>query len=126
MASVIEQEVSFFLRLINSRRNRRGDFDSAILESLHLHVNVPHSIEKASWNGDASILNIHINFTPINILADVHTLSLFVSGTTRPRFFVSYSVLSQVLKKCRIATLPLMPRTPLPSQPTFSHLSLQM
>ncbi|CAK4090709.1 unnamed protein product [Aphanomyces euteiches] len=89
-AEDMELELDFFLRLVNSRRSRRGDWDSIILEHSHLHLTVPDAIERATWMPSTSTLVVTVNLEPSSApLPLLEDLSIFIPHDAPPFCYAS-------------------------------------
>ncbi|KAG9401708.1 Protein mono-ADP-ribosyltransferase parp16 [Aphanomyces cochlioides] len=89
-AEDMELELDFFLRLVNSRRSRRGDWDSIILELSHLHLTVPDAIERAAWMPSTSTLVVTVNLEPSSApLPLLEDLSIFIPHDAPPFCYAS-------------------------------------
>ncbi|ETV79124.1 hypothetical protein H257_07859 [Aphanomyces astaci] len=86
----IDTEVAFFLRLVNCRRSRRGDWNSSILEHAQLHLTVPDAIERAVWSTATSTVEVTINLNRSTVaLPLLEELSIFIPQTRSPFCYVS-------------------------------------
>jgi len=77
------EEISSFLKLVNSKRSRRGDWNSSILEHAQLHLTVPEILDKASWNSNTSTLSIVIDYNGYDVqelFPDLQELFVFFPG----------------------------------------------
>ncbi|RHZ16206.1 hypothetical protein DYB26_003515 [Aphanomyces astaci] len=89
----IDTEVAFFLRLVNCRRSRRGDWNSSILEHAQLHLTVPDAIERAVWSTATSTVEVTINLNRSTAaLPLLEELSIFIPREYRYRSFAIHKL----------------------------------
>ncbi|RHY07011.1 hypothetical protein DYB38_004900 [Aphanomyces astaci] len=89
----IDTEVAFFLRLVNCRRSRRGDWNSSILEHAQLHLTVPDAIERAVWSTATSTVEVTINLNRSTVaLPLLEELSIFIPREYRYRSFAIHKL----------------------------------
>ncbi|KAF0719369.1 Aste57867_1090 [Aphanomyces stellatus] len=85
-----ETELDFFLRLVNCRRSRRGDWDSSILEHSQLHLTVPDAIECATWTATTSTLAVSVNLeNSTTVLPHLEDLFIFLPVDAPPFCYAS-------------------------------------